>query len=97
MDLRTYLSTPGAAADLARSLGVAPAMVAQWKLGKRRVPVSSCIAIERVTKGAVTCEELRDDIDWPYLARRLSLAACSMTEPNGRDQKWFTGVFGKPR
>lgn len=39
--------------------------VQQW--GKSRVPAEFCPAIERETKGAVTCEDLRPDVDWAYL------------------------------
>lgn len=33
----------------------------------RRFRESLCIAIERESAGAVTCEELRPDVDWAYL------------------------------
>lgn len=35
--------------------------------GHRRAGESLCINIERESSGAVTCEELRLDVDWAYL------------------------------
>lgn len=70
MDLKTYLQSPGSAAQLARALDVHPAMVAQWKSGRLTVPVQRCIDIEIATAGAVTCEDLRSDVDWAYLSSR---------------------------
>jgi DNA-binding transcriptional regulator YdaS (Cro superfamily) len=75
MNLKTYLDTPGAASKLAAKLGIPAAMVAQWKAGTRSVPVHRCIAIEQATDGAVTCEELRQDIDWAYLVTRQARVA----------------------
>lgn len=54
----------GSQKKLADSLGVTPGAVSQWRSG---VPVERCIDIERITHGAVRCEELRPDIDWAYL------------------------------
>lgn len=34
---------------------------------KQRVGESLAIAIDRETAGAVRCEDLRPDVDWPYL------------------------------
>jgi len=45
-------------------------MVAQWKSGRLTVPVQRCIDIEIATGGAVTCEDLRSDVDWAYLSSR---------------------------
>jgi DNA-binding transcriptional regulator YdaS (Cro superfamily) len=69
MNLETYLSGQrGRAASLARDIGVTPVTVHQWafKEGKQ-VPAERCPAIEKATDGAVTCEELRPDVDWAYL------------------------------
>ena len=46
-------------------LGVTSGAISQWEVGK--VPIERCIGIEKVTNGAVRCEELRPDIDWAYL------------------------------
>lgn len=66
MDLKTYLQTHRQV-DLARALGVTQGAVNQWASGATRVAAARCIAIERATDRAVTCEELRPDIDWAYL------------------------------
>lgn len=50
----------GSQKALAEALGVVPMAVTNWK--ERQVPVLQCIAIERVTEGSVTKEQLRPDI-----------------------------------
>lgn len=67
MKLETYLEKRGAGAAIARHLGVKQVMVSQWRYGIKQVPAERCPAIERATGGAVTCEELRPDVDWAYL------------------------------
>jgi DNA-binding transcriptional regulator YdaS (Cro superfamily) len=57
----------GSMKALADALGVTKAAVFQWKFPGRRVPAQHCPAIERLTLGAVRCEELRPDVDWAYL------------------------------
>ena len=66
MDLKTYTEPAGAAAKLAKTLGIPPALVSQWTAdaGARQVPSARCVAIERATDGAVTCEEMRPDVVW---------------------------------
>lgn len=41
----------------------------------QRLGESICINIERETHGAVTCEELRPDVDWAVLRRPRILEA----------------------
>lgn len=67
MNLSEYLSRPGAVVSLARSIGIDPPQVSQWKNGVRRVPAERCPDVERATGGAVRCEDLRPDVDWAYL------------------------------
>jgi len=57
----------GSQRALAVMLGVTPATVNQWISGIRPIPAERCPAIERATAGAVTCEDLRPDVDWAYL------------------------------
>jgi DNA-binding transcriptional regulator YdaS (Cro superfamily) len=66
MDLKTYTEPAGAAAKLAKALGIAPALISQWTTEKepRQVPAPRCVAIEAETAGAVTCEEMRPDVLW---------------------------------
>jgi DNA-binding transcriptional regulator YdaS (Cro superfamily) len=69
MNLKTYFSGQrGRAANLARSIRVTPVTIHQWafKEGKK-IPAERCLAIEKATDGAVTCEEMRPDVDWAYL------------------------------
>ena len=40
----------------------------------QRLGESLCINIERESSGAVTCEELRPDVDWAYLRRTKKAA-----------------------
>lgn len=69
MKLSEYLSRPGAVVSLAKAMGIAPALVSQWKNGVRGVPAERCPDIERATGGAVACEDLRPDLaeQWAYL------------------------------
>ena len=68
MALKSAISILGGTAEFAESIGVSPQVVTNW-LARERVPAERCPSIERVTKGAVTCEALRPDVDWQYLRR----------------------------
>lgn len=41
--------------------------IKQVAYGNRRAGAGLAVCLERETRGAVTCESLRDDIDWAYL------------------------------
>lgn len=61
----------GGQAQLARDLGVTAGAVNHWVTGARPVPIQHCVAIERLSKGAVTRRDLRPDdwhLIWPELA-----------------------------
>lgn len=75
MDLITYLATHESAADLARKLKINPALISQWRNRVRPIPPERCPSIERATDGAVTCEELRPDVDWAVLRHGLDSAS----------------------
>jgi DNA-binding transcriptional regulator YdaS (Cro superfamily) len=49
---------------LAQQIGSTQGFVWQWANGTRPVPHEMCTAIECVTGGQVTCEELRPDARW---------------------------------
>ena len=66
MDLKTYFKTHKQT-DLARAMGVTQGAVHQWASGLTRVAVERCIEIERATARAVTCEDLRPDVDWGFI------------------------------
>lgn len=57
----------GSMKALADRLGITKGAVHQWSLPGRQVPAEHCPRIERLTLGAVTCEQLRPDVDWAYL------------------------------
>lgn len=69
---------------LAAALGVSKSAVGQWKEEGRRVPAEHCPVIERLTAGAVRCEELRPDIEWSVLRKddgNLAVQGPSTQEP----------------
>ena len=77
MNLKSYVSQRyGLASEIAKSLGVTPVTVYEWVHAKKRVPAERCPEIERLTEGAVTCEELRPDLtdQWGYLRNTPSVA-----------------------
>jgi DNA-binding transcriptional regulator YdaS (Cro superfamily) len=55
----------GSQSAMSRALNITKAAISQWKDG--RVPAEHCPEIERLTNGAVRCEELRPDIPWGVL------------------------------
>ncbi len=62
MLLSTYLGlNRGAAASLARKIGVRQSQITKWLKGARPVPLEHSPYIEQFTDGAVTCEQLRPD------------------------------------
>ena len=59
MTLAEYIQTNrGAAADLARALGVSHSTVSRWAAGHTEPSLGMLRAIERATDGAVTVAEL---------------------------------------
>jgi DNA-binding transcriptional regulator YdaS (Cro superfamily) len=64
--LNKAIAIAGTQSSLASALGVVPQVVHNW-LVRGNVPADHCPAIERATKGAVRCEDLRPDVDWGYL------------------------------
>jgi DNA-binding transcriptional regulator YdaS (Cro superfamily) len=80
MDLDTYLSNKKeTGVELAQKLGVSPVLVSQWRNGVRDVPAERCPDIEAATGGAITCEELRPDVNWAVVRK-------SMSRPEARAQ-----------
>lgn len=63
----------GSQTALANALGVTKAAVGQWKDDGRRVPAEHCPSIERLTSGAVRCEELRPDVAWNVLRAQAAV------------------------
>ncbi len=78
----------GGITRLARALGLGShAVVHQWR--SNRVPAERCPSIERVTNGAVRCEELRPDVDWGYLRNggAPSTSSSAMPETNALENR----------
>lgn len=59
------IEAAGGVTKLAVAMGITAQRVSNWV--ERGVPAERCPDIERATGGAVTCEELRPDVDWAYL------------------------------
>lgn len=77
MNLFTYLEQENITqSQLASLLGVSQGAVGQWKMDGRRIPADKCVAIERLSKGAVTCEEMRPDIYSSRLRSMLKKKKC---------------------
>lgn len=64
MNLEKAIEICGGVTALGRRLEVSQAMVSQWRNGERKIPEPRCREIEIATEGAVTCEQLRPDVDW---------------------------------
>ena len=81
MQLKDYAAEEGrgAASYLGRALGAAPSLISLWASGERQVPAERCPAIERLTRGAVTCEELRPDVDWAVLRGTGARQPCAVS------------------
>jgi DNA-binding transcriptional regulator YdaS (Cro superfamily) len=53
--------------EMARALGRTRGALAQWMEDGRHTPAEFCPRIERMTGGAVRCEQLNPRVDWTYL------------------------------
>lgn len=70
---------------LARRIGVSAPSVHEWASGKRPTPPVRCALIEFVTRGKVTCEQIRSDVvwvripdaAWPHPGGRPAIDVCS--------------------
>lgn len=69
MSLRTYIKSLDKAEldGLAKRCQTTVGQIKQVAYGNRRAGAGLAVCLERETQGAVTCESLRDDIDWAYL------------------------------
>lgn len=73
------LAFGGVAARMAEHFGVSDQTVTWWRKGVRDgrpvvFPAEHCPACERLTSRAVTCEELRPDVDWAFLRLQAGAA-----------------------
>lgn len=66
--LERAIALLGGPSEAARALGISRQAVHKWK--GNRAPVEHCPTIERLTLRAVTCEQLRGDVEWSVVRRR---------------------------
>lgn len=66
--IRQAIQEAGSQSLLAALIGVTQATVAEWATGRRPIPPDRCPDIERAVEGAVSCEDLRDDVRWARVA-----------------------------
>jgi len=60
----------GGVTEMAKKLGISTQAVYQWIRGERQVPAERCPQIERLTAGAVRCEQIRPDVEWSVLREK---------------------------
>lgn len=71
MDLKTYVDQErGRQTSLALQVGAQPQLIWQWANNVRPIPDERRPTIERETRGAVTCEEMGDDVTWGRIPDR---------------------------
>ena len=75
----------GSQRALAALLGVAPPTVNEWVLGKSPVPPAQAPHIERLTGGAVRCEETCPKVPWD-IVRGTSVSPLTDDELRMRDE-----------
>lgn len=68
----------GSQAKLARLLGKKQPHIFKWLHSPVGVPAEHCPAIERLTDHAVTCEQLRPDVDWAVLRQAAPVTSHPM-------------------
>ena len=68
-ELRTYLNDlpPVDQANFAKRCGTSIGYLRKAVYTDARIGESIVIAIERESRGAVRCEQLRPDVDWQYI------------------------------
>lgn len=81
MNLKSYTDQQrGLATQLGKQIAVNTSLISQWASGVRQIPAERCPEIEKATNGAVTCEELRPDVDWSYLRGTVTQATHQDTD-----------------
>lgn len=64
----------GSQKALADAIGVSPKTVWAW-VNRKAVPAEHCPEIEKATKGAVRCEDLRPDVNWSIVRESSGMEA----------------------
>lgn len=69
MNLRTYiLGLDRESLDaLAKRCQTSIGQLKQVAYGNRRASAGLAVSLERETSGVITCEQLREDIDWAFV------------------------------
>lgn len=70
--IRAAVDALGGAAAAAEKLDCSVQAVYLWISGKRKFPAEMCPLVERLTDGAVRCEQLRPEIEWAVLRRQAA-------------------------
>lgn len=66
--LRFLNSLPkGPRAEFIRACGTSEAYLRKAVSVRQKIGADLCILIDRESRGQVTCEDLRPDVDWAYL------------------------------
>lgn len=65
--LQSAVEIAGSQVALARLVGVGEKTVWAWIHRGTKVNEIVALKIERATKGAVRCEDLRPDVDWAFI------------------------------
>lgn len=87
MDLKTYLAglTGEQREKLANACETTTGHLKNVSYGYRPCAEKLAIALERESERAVTCEEIRPDVDWKYLRGTAAESADSGTAPSRSD------------
>ena len=86
--LEKIIEIVGSQSSVAAGLGVAPQVVNNWMRRGAVASPENCPALERLSNGAVTCEELRPDVSWVRIPDR------DWPHPQGRPLVDFTDRAG---
>jgi DNA-binding transcriptional regulator YdaS (Cro superfamily) len=68
---------------VSKAIGVPPSFVSKMVSGEKAIPAEHCKAIEQLSGGLVTCQEMRPNDwqkYWPELAPALANTAQAATE-----------------
>lgn len=63
--IKRVIKEAGGLRAVSNYFGISLRAVSKWSAGN--VPVERCPDLEQLTKGKVTCEELRPDVNWAIL------------------------------
>lgn len=76
---------------VARETGLPQSFISKIASGEKPIPADRCPTFERITDRAVTCEEMRPDVEWHVLR------GVSATPMGGSDAGFAAEIPGAPR